>query len=199
MSSITNTGANLASNFTIFGVTFNIKLALFVIGSLVFGIGGIMYFNSSRQYIGMIIFLPLTLLILTVFGNRWFGTSGSANMKITMWPPQINTCPDFLTAYMIPSTKSNGCVDLIGVSINGGFLRTTDPTTLATSNDTLSDNKFFKLQAGETRQSLCARLKTAGLTWEGVHDGVSCLTPDGSGTSMVSGSGCAATTTGTAG
>jgi len=196
MSTITNTGSGLASNYTIFGVTFNIKLAIFILGSIAFGIGGIMYFNSSQQYIGMALFIPLTVLILIVYGNRWFGPTGSATIQLSSWPPQINSCPDFLTAYAITigtgtsAKKSNGCVDLIGVSTNNGFDKITDPATLTSSNDNLTDNKFFKLQSGETRKELCARLVAAGLTWEGVNDGVSCLEPDGSGTTLGANSKC---------
>jgi hypothetical protein len=192
MPTITNTGSNLASNFTIFGVTFNIKLVIFILGSIAFGIAGIMYFNSSQQYIGMAVFIPLTLLILIVYGNRWFGPTGSANMALKSWPPQINTCPDYLTAYTIigtsGTTAQKGCVDLIGVSTNGGFTKTTDPKMM-----TATATNFFPLTLGETRQSVCARLKTAGLSWEGVSDGSSCLSPDGSGTSVVPGSTCSTT------
>lgn len=185
---ITNTGSNLAKNFTLFGVTFNIKLAIFIIGSIAFGIAGIMYFNSSQQYIGMAVFIPLTILILIVYGNRWFGPAGSANVTLTSWPPQINTCPDFLTSYLLPGTPpKSGCIDLIGMSTNGGFLKTNDITTPPSASG------FFELIKGESRQDLCTRLQTAGLTWEGVYDGSTCLSPNGSGTSLVPGGGCSTT------
>lgn len=187
---ITNTGSGLASSFKIFGVVFNIKLTLYVLGSIAFGVCGIMYFNSSKQYIGMMVFLPLTLLVLIVYGNRWFGPNGSATTNLTKWPPQINTCPDFLTSYT--NYGKQGCVDMIGVSTKG-FQQVSDPTTLTTQDNNDNSVKFFPLNVGETRQSLCARLQRVGLTWEGVYDGVSCLAPNGSGTSLVPGSGCSTT------
>jgi len=193
---ITNTGSGLASAFKIFGVVFNLKLVLFVLGSIAFGVVGIMYFNNNQQYIAMGIFIPLTLIILIVYGNRWFGPQGSANAKLSKWPPQINTCPDYLTYYKLTDStgkSTNGCIDLIGISTNGGFQKVSDASDIKSATNT---SNFFPLLLGESRAALCGRLRRAGLTWEGVYDGASCLSPNGSGTSIPS-SGTTCTTNGT--
>jgi hypothetical protein len=193
---ITNTGSGLDSSFKIFGVTFNLKLTLFVLGSIAFGITGIMYFNNNKQYISMAIFIPLTLIILIVYGNRWFGPQGSANSTLSRWPPQINTCPDYLTYYKLSDStgkSTEGCIDMVGISTNGGFQKVSEPSAIKSATDT---SHFFPLIVGETRAALCGRLRTAGLTWEGVYDGVSCLSSNGSGTSIPS-SGTTCSTNGT--
>uniref|UniRef100_A0A6C0APU6 Uncharacterized protein n=1 Tax=viral metagenome TaxID=1070528 RepID=A0A6C0APU6_9ZZZZ len=158
----------------------NIAKILFVIGSILIGVLGIINFSNNKQYIALLLFVPLTIWILVLFGLRWFGPEGEYNTKTVKWPPQLNSCPDFLMYYN--RIKSDGttpmptCIDKIGVSKNNIPEKFPEG-----GNGDSNDKYFFQLIPGETRPSLCARLKDAGLTWEGVYDGQTCFNADNSG------------------
>jgi hypothetical protein len=166
-------------------MAFNIKEVMFIVAAILVIGGGSMYFGSNQQYIGVLIFLPLSVLIFVVYGMRWFGADGIYNLQTTQWPPAINSCPDYLTGYTIksPSGDVKGCVDRIGVSRNGGLVLLQKGIVITSPND----NRFFPLNAGETRAALCQRVMTAGLTWEGVTDGETCFSADSTGSSVVPG------------
>jgi hypothetical protein len=158
-------------------MAFNIAQVIFIVVAILVIGGGSMYFGSGEQYISLLIFLPLSVLIFIVYGLRWFGADGIYNQKYISWPPAINTCPDYLTAYSItsPSGPIKGCIDRIGVSRNGGVPILKKEDTISGPNDP----RFFPLKPGEARSALCQRVMTAGLTWEGVTDGETCFSPDG--------------------
>ena len=158
-------------------MAFNISLVIFIVSAILVIGGGSMYFNSNQQYIALLIFFVLSILIFVVYGLRWFGPNGIYNIKTVAWPPAINACPDYLTAYTlnVPSGPIKGCVDTIGVSRNGGI-------TKLNKGDTVNgptDSRFFQIIAGETPAAKCQRTMTAGLTWEGVTDGETCFSPNG--------------------
>ena len=166
-------------------MAFNIKEVMFIVAAILVIGGGSMYFGSNQQYISVLIFLPLSILIFVVYGMRWFGPDGIYKNQIQQWPPAINSCPDYLTAYTIksPSGDVKGCVDRIGVSRNGGLVLLQKGVVVTSPND----NRFFPLNAGETRAALCQRVMTGGLTWEGVTDGETCFNADSTGSSVVPG------------
>jgi hypothetical protein len=175
-------------------MAFNMLEIIFIIGAILVIGGGSMYFGSNQQYIGLLIYLPISILIFVVYGLRWFGVDGIFNIKTISWPPALNACPDYLTAYTIttPQEKIKGCVDTIGVSRNGGLALLKKGDVITNSNDP----RFFPLIKGESRAALCQRVITAGLTWEGVSDGETCFSPDSAGSSVVPGTTSTCTTTG---
>ena len=98
------------------------------------------------------------------------------------WPPTINTCPDYLTYYQLTENgmKYDMCIDMIGVSRNGGvtkFPNTTIPP--ASDNSCYFPLKTLSDEPKKKRAELCQRSMSRGLTWEGITNGESCLTPDG--------------------
>jgi len=186
---------------------FNFYLFIYIMFAIVVEIAAIAYAMRSQQYIMLAIFLPISLYIFLVYGTRWFGADGIYGNTTVPWPPAINSCPDFLTSYVVAATGSNpaipGCVDTIGVSRNGGFTRspTGTPSNPPPSGTPISSGQtstggpsgnatnftgFFPTNIpGEKPATLCARLQTAGLTWEGIWDGENCF----SGGSVISGKG----------
>ena len=166
-------------------MAFNIKEVMFIVVAILVIGGGSMYFGSNQQYVSVLIFLPLSILIFVLYGMRWFGADGIYKLQTTTWPPAINSCPDYLTAYTIKSRSGDvkGCVDRIGVSRNGGLVMLKKGDVVTSPND----NRFFALKAGESRAALCQRVMTAGLTWEGVTDGETCFSADSTGSSVVPG------------
>ena len=175
-------------------MAFNILQVIFIVAAILIIGGGSLYFGSNQEYIGVLIFLPLSILIFVVYGLRWFGPDGIYQNKMVSWPPAINACPDYLTAYTIksPQGSTKGCVDTIGVSRNGGIALLKKGDKIVNPNDP----RFFRLKPGETRAALCQRVITAGLTWEGVSDGETCFSPDSTGASVVPGASSACLVTG---
>jgi hypothetical protein len=163
------------------------SLIAYILITAILGIYGVAWFFQSQRNIGAILFLILSVLVFVFFGLRWFGNVASSN-EYTSWPPVINTCPDYLTAFMRPvgNGKKLQCVDLLGVSTKaygqGAIEKWSDDLT-ATSYP--QDDKYYfdpspptNLPAGITpQQELCNRCLTAGLTWEGICDGENCYAP----------------------
>jgi len=176
---------------------FNMKIFIYVIVALVIEFIVIMYAVKAKQYIIIAIFAPLSLYIFITYGILWFGPNGPYSKTTVQWPPSINTCPDFLTAYTA-SPKVKGCVDTIGVSrdpsafpklsssgipnwgTKGAPTAVIGDTTVAKD---LNSTGFFPIILNETASDLCARLQSAQLTWEGIWDGENCYGGDGSVTS----------------
>ena len=197
--SSTNTGTLTIGNqvFTIFkGI--NLKLIAYILIAIIIEIVGIVYGVRSQppMFLMLVIFVPLSIYVFIIYGIQWFSDNGPFNNAQISWPPAINSCPDFLTAYNIPKTSTSpaitGCVDTIGVSSNGTLPKlgssgqpswTTAPTSLISASITdangatqlLSTGFFATNVAGETVAQVCTRCQAAGVTWEGVWDGQSCF------------------------
>jgi hypothetical protein len=152
---------------------FNLTEILFIIGSILIGVFGILHFFNNKQYIALLLFVPLVVWVLVIFGLRWFGPDSQYKNTTVKWPPFINTCPDFLIETVHPGTKTKACVDPTGVATGSLMIYPKGGTTDAAA--------FFDIDPAETRDALCARLKEKGLTWEGIYDGQTCFTTDGSG------------------
>ena len=168
----------------------NIWEIIFIIVSILICVGGSIYFSTNGQYIGLVLYLIGSILVLVVYGLLWFGPSGQYNQPAQPWPPIINTCPDYLTYYKRNNngTTSDTCVDRIGVSKNAS-ISVYPPGGNVDTNDAY----FFNLKKGESRADLCGRVINAGLTWEGVTDGESCFnqsTGTASGPAGPGGSSC---------
>lgn len=166
----------------------NYKLAAYILLSAAIGIYGVMYFFKSQRTISAVLYLILAILIFLFFGLRWFGNKASSNAS-TSWPPIINSCPDYLTAYTrtVNGTKVPTCIDLIGVSTgsygSNGVVKKWE-SSMSINNPPTTDEYYFDPTmptasiAGESPyQQLCNRTKAAGLTWEGICDGENCFEP----------------------
>jgi len=201
-SSITNSITTGGQVFSLFG-NFNLKLFIYIIIAIIIEIGAIVYATSTPMYIAAILFVPISLYIFITYGINWFGPNGPYQNTIGPWPPTINSCPDFLTGVDAgtATNKMLGCIDTIGVS-NGGnakFLRipsgqfswatATTATAPVTGDTTGFSLGFFAIFPNEDLATTCSRLKTAGLTWEGVYDGMTCFKSNGSSALGNNGSG----------
>lgn len=159
--------------------TFNWAFWLYVIVSILFIIGA-----SFKLYpLGMprtVIFAIGAILISGFYGYRWFYSNASSTTDV--WPPVINTCPDYLTYVgSLPGSNRPGCVDMLGVSKNGGLLKVL-PSEISTSTG-LGANKVFIYTSADVKRAttsqelepICKACMVAGITWEGVYDGDSCV------------------------
>lgn len=169
---------------TLFGSSFNIGMVIYVVVAAGIVLGGTYYLNMlnvSGMYLTL--YFAVSLYICFMYGMRWFGADNTlfANPSGT-WPPVINTCPDYLTYYerTVNGKKEPACIDRIGVSKNGGIA--VFPSSGVAPTD---DKYYFSLKADSTdsdkkNSQLCQRAIAAGLTWEGITNGESCVQPDGS-------------------
>ena len=162
----------------------NWYLVVYVVLSVLFVFYGTTSIYSTGQIRGVIFGIG-TSLVLIYYGLKWFGTP---KVEVKSWPPVINMCPDFLT--FVPNIKSGqtttpGCVDLLGVSSSsnaaGAFIKVF-PTSISTLDASMT-TKVFKytsnnvkaVTSGAGLQAICDACQAAGLTWEGVYDGDSCI------------------------
>ena len=139
-------------------------------------------YQSGDAVTAFFFFIGATTLFV-LYGLRWFAKDQSmlSNSPVS-WPPTINTCPDYLTYYQLTEggIKYDMCIDMVGVSRNGyitkfkgGSSPPPHDSDCYFSLKTLSDEPVKK------QAELCQRAMTAGLTWEGITNGESCLTIDG--------------------
>jgi hypothetical protein len=161
---------------------FNAYLGIYIVLALLVIGGGASKLFGSGQTLGGALFLVGSVLVFSTFGTKWFGKGAVFSETPVSWPPAINTCPDYLTSYsrtMPDGTKQDSCIDQIGISKNGSLKifpkDGTPPTT---------DEYYFSLMTKSSdstkkNQELCQRAITMGLTWEGVTNGESCITPAG--------------------
>jgi len=165
------------------GQTFNIGLVIYIISAIAVIAGGTITAFNSGKILAAILFFIGALSIFVIFGLKWFSPGSLFAKTPVPWPPTINTCPDYLVYYgrSINGVKVNTCIDLIGVSKNGG-LKVFPKEALSDNTKVPTDaNYYFSLQtdnsdANSKNKELCTRAITAGLTWEGITNGESCTT-----------------------
>jgi len=148
-----------------------------------------------------ILFAIGTLLLFIFFGFRWFSSSSKPDSKKNSWPPTINTCPDYLTFIPaatgtsgapntitgLPTGSKGGCVDYLGVSSGTGAARLTKSEKTAYSSGGsytgtptyTTTGQIFPYSSSDVTKStmptICKACQTAGITWEGVWDGDTCV------------------------
>lgn len=156
----------------------NFYLVIFIIVAILICAGGTYTFFSGGQTIGAGVFLVGAIVVFVYYGIRYFSTASPLNPSPVQWPPTINSCPDYLSFFQrtkSDGTKTNTCVDRVGVSKNNAL--TVFPADGNVNQD--NDAYFFTLTAGADRNALCQQTIQYGLTWEGVTDGESCFSSSG--------------------
>jgi hypothetical protein len=156
--------------------TVSLNLLIYCVYAVLFGLGTSMYFFNNGMTLSGILFMILALTVFIFFGMRWFSTESALNPPSTYtWPPNINTCPDYL--YFYKRRGQDTCVDPLGVSKNG-VIQKLPPGPINDDND----NYFFSLKTSASsnnpdaiQSELCQRAIASGLTWEGVTDGSVCI------------------------
>lgn len=159
-----------------------IKIILYVLFCIGIGFGGIMYLFRSGRSISAGVFAIGAILVFIFFGLRWF-VYAQPKWQPKGWPPQINSCPDFLTYFLLNGKPV--CVDTLGVSTNpqGSGGRAGVKRWIYGSNPPadVTTDYYFDLATSPNaktpdavRQEYCQRCLDVGLTWEGICDGESC-------------------------
>ena len=180
--------------------TINWTLILYVILSLcAVGLGSSRLYPSGMGVAS--VFAAGSTALFIYFGYRWFSNPTAAEKS---WPPSINTCPDYLSIARLSSLPTcglwaslsttslitadtttggivtpgtGGCVDTVGVSTTGSLPKYASGDTPSGTNVFPYTSKDVLAAAGDATklQNICNVCKTAGVTWEGVYDGDSCV------------------------
>jgi hypothetical protein len=163
-------------NFNIYLIVY-IIIACFVTIRYTFSL-----YQSGEAVTAFFFFIGATTLFV-LYGLRWFGKDQSmlSNSPVS-WPPTMNTCPDYLTYYQLVENgaKYDMCIDMVGVSRNGGITKFPNSVSPpAHDNSCYFPLKTESDEPEKKRAELCQRAMAAGLTWEGITNGESCLTIDG--------------------
>ena len=175
--------------------TVNWSYVFYIVLSIAVIIGAVTKLYPMGTERAVIVAIGFTM-VLYFYSLRWFGAD-PANDK-NVWPPHINTCPDYLT-YIPPNQfglSKGGCVDMIGVSTNGSFPKITNEIE---QRNTITSTKVFGGSAAPITSAnitdvklACNACQQAGLTWEGIYDGDTCGSSkyeSNSGSASSSGSG----------
>lgn len=162
----------------------------YILLSFVIGVGGTYQLIKMARPIGATLYLIGAIAVLIFFGLRWFADNrfklGIA--QTDKWPPVINLCPDFLTLYErnVNGAIEKVCVDLIGVAPAGGIQKLTAPEQTTGQNAEKYIFNLYNTMSGSKRtDKLCLECKNKKVTWEGIYDGVTCVTglaPNADGT-----------------
>lgn len=164
----------------------NWYLVLYVVSSIFFLVYGTNAVYPTGQIRGVIFGIG-TALVLIYFGLRWFTEDKAASSN---WPPVINMCPDYLTYIpSMPTSSTNStvkavCVDMLGVSKNGALQKTFASDLGGLKSD--NANKVIPWTSADittanmskdiaTITTICNSCQSAGITWEGVFDGETCI------------------------
>jgi hypothetical protein len=166
---------------------FDIKLVIYVIGCILILTWGTYQVFQAFQMLGAVVYFAGALYVCIIYGIRWFKKNASST---TIWPPVINTCPDYLTYYdrQVNGKAEPSCIDTIGVSKKNKI------SIFPKDGSSTSDERYFFSLVTTTnnkKAELCQRANDAGLTWEGITNGESCVSnaTNNSGSSGSSASG----------
>ena len=158
---------------------FNIYMGLYIIAAIFIIGGGSYTLQQTGKPIVAGVFAIASLILFIVFGIKWFSPDSLFSKTPVPWPPMINTCPDYLVYYKrnVNGAPQDTCIDTIGVSKNGNL-------EVFPKNRPPSDRNFFSLETKSSDPAakmveLCQRCIEFGLTWEGISNGESCVTPNG--------------------
>jgi hypothetical protein len=161
---------------------FNIYLGIYIIVAIFAVGGGTFTLYKMNQSIAALLFFVASILIFITYGLKWFSKGSPFSKTPVSWPTTINTCPDYLVYYgrvMPDGSKQDTCIDTIGVSKNGAL------KVFPSSGTEPTDNSYYFSLATKSSDpaaknaELCQNAIAMGLTWEGITNGESCITPAG--------------------
>ncbi len=159
-----------------------VKILIYVLLSLAIGIGGTVALMSGGRSTAGIIYLIGAILIFRFFGLRWFVYS-TPSWVAKSWPPNINTCPDFLVYMSVTdgNNKYDTCIDVQGVSTQPTVLKCWPKDGTTPTFSPVNYGYFFNKteilknvnasDVNAVRSALSTAAIQAGVSWEGLTDG----------------------------
>lgn len=184
-----------------------VKILIYVLLTLAIGIGGTVALMRGGRSIAGIMYLIGAILIFVFFGLRWF-VYDEPQWAAKSWPPNINTCPDFLVFMQadLNGQPQDTCIDVQGVSTKPDVLKCWPKDG---RNPPISTDQAFyfnktkilaQVNAADptvVRRALAQASIDAGVSWEGICDGLEPVGFDNGPAGPASASGCPASTAGT--
>jgi hypothetical protein len=184
-----------------------VNILIYVLVTLAIGVGGTVALMRGGRSVAGIIYLIGAILIFVFFGLRWFVYS-TPKWQPKSWPPNINTCPDFLVFMQadLNGTPQDTCIDVQGVSTKPDVLKcwpkdgrnpliSTDPGFYFNKTKILAS--VDASNPVNVRRALANAAIEAGVSWEGICDGLEPTGFDNGSDGGGGGSGCPANTAGT--
>ncbi len=94
----------------------------------------------------------------------------------SVWPPYISPCPDYLSLVSpgVTGDSSPVCMDFVGVTTMPLVFKMTQRDAIPKVTDKGYDDRVFKvptrgnMKPEEHSKAICDKVKSLGLTWEGV-------------------------------
>ncbi len=153
-----------------------LKIIMYVLFCIGLGFTIASYLMRAQRMVAAGFVVVGAILVFIFYGLRWFFYS-EPKWQSKAWPPQINTCPDFLT--VINLNGKMVCVDTLGVSTNtgsGGLKRWTYGNIVPPNVD---PSEYFDPSTKEkdemkVQAEWCKKCLELGLTWEGICNGDGC-------------------------
>ncbi len=179
-----------------------VNIIIYVLVTLAIGVSGTVALMRGGRTVAGVIYIIGAILIFVFFGLRWFIYS-TPKYQPKSWPPNINTCPDFLVYMQVDNNgvMQDTCIDVQGVSTKPDVLKCWPKDGRNPSISTDAAFYFNKtmilngIDGGNTvavRKALADAAIQAGVSWEGITDGLEPAAFDGGD----SGSKCGSDTTG---
>jgi hypothetical protein len=145
---------------------------LFLYG-LTFFLGIFVYvlYKQNKQVEAVLIAI-IGSMAMFYYWIKWFKIAQADSV----WPPYISPCPDYLSLISPAVTGDNipVCMDFIGVSTIPQVFKLTDRNNIPKVTDSRYEEHAFIVpprgdtSAAEYNKAMCNKVKSAGLTWEGV-------------------------------
>jgi energy-coupling factor transporter transmembrane protein EcfT len=127
------------------------------------------YLYRSERLVCAVTVLILFILVFVFFGLRWlkYGLESIGVYKGN-YPSVINTCPDYMSVYKLPT--STVCVDTVGIApVSSSSIR-----TLTRTSTPGPEHYFTSIYTPGMAKSAIDILKnnavSKGLSWEGITD-----------------------------
>ena len=144
------------------------------------------YLFFATFFLGIAVYLiykqnkQIEAVLLTIIGGaaifyywiKWF----KIKQESSIWPPYISPCPDYLSMVSpaVTGDSTPVCMDFIGVTSLPLVFKKTNPDAIPKVTDPSYVDQVFKVpQRGEMKaenysKALCDKVKSVGLTGEGV-------------------------------
>lgn len=136
-------------------------------------LGCYVIFKQNKQIEGILLFL-FGIAAIFYYWIKFFKVKSEKGV----WPPVINSCPDYLSEVSpsVTGYTQTVCMDFVGVAVpSQSRLVQADPTNIPKSTDSDFMNKSFIVPKSTDEEedmttTICNQVRARGLTWAHICD-----------------------------